>query len=359
MSGKATSPASNSYATSDTKAKNRKRRKIKQTKSQPDAVGTSPTTNEGEQQNERKTGKYPYPTDYNDHFETPQRAYEDILPIIGYVLKKKINRYNSQSDVTIYDPYFCTGRAATLLNATFEQHTTGNKRHTNIRIQHEKRDFYQDVRQNNTPQYDILVTNPPYSGDHKERCLEYVVDQLKNNQRPFFLLMPNYVASKEYFRKIVLEEKIQVVFITPSSKHPYEYDHPEGTGHETSPFASVWFCGLSCGDTDGTWKKNVRSTFDKFHTTKTNNNSSFDTPRIAMSLQELIGIGGLSGEKRKNPRQRKKMRQQATQKTINQAVGNNIQKNSDNSNSHQSFHGKRKESGSGGGGGGAKTKRRF
>ena len=25
---------------------------------------------------------------------------------------------------------------------------------------------------------------------------------------------------------------------------PYEYEHPEGTGHERPPFASIWYCGV-------------------------------------------------------------------------------------------------------------------
>ncbi|KAL9190980.1 hypothetical protein ACHAXT_000686 [Thalassiosira profunda] len=260
---------------------------------------------------------YPYPTDYNDHFETPARAYDDIYPLLQHILDKKRKRKKSSNSnqsspevrqPTIYDPYYCTGRAATLINDVFQRHRGGS-----ISIAHEKRDFYRDMQQKSIPQHDILVTNPPYSGDHKERCLQFAVDQLKTRGRPFFLLMPNYVATKDYFRKIVLEggegtKRIRTFYVTPAVDRPYEYDHPEGTGHAVSPFASVWFCGLSYGG----GKENSRAVTDafaKFHATRAL--AATGTPRIATSLQELIQMGGVSGQKRKNPRQRRKMRKEA------------------------------------------------
>jgi hypothetical protein len=258
---------------------------------------------------------YPYPTDYNDHFETPLRAYTDILPLMQSVIEAKSRSPNisksNPSKFTIYDPYFCTGRAATLLEQTFTKHNA--KSQTKVCIQHEKRDFYKDIRKNKVPQHDILVTNPPYSGNHKERCLEFAVGQLKSHGRPFFLLMPNYVASKEYFRKVVLEENVQNVFVAPSSSQPYEYDHPEGTGKETPPFQSVWFCGLIDGSDNNATMSTIKDGFMKYHSKYCKGDKSI-MPRIASSLQELIRIGGVSGEKRKNPRQRKKMRQLAMQK---------------------------------------------
>jgi len=230
-----------------------------------------------------------------------------------------------KTDKTIvYDPYYCTGRAAIHLDGVFQRHKSKKIMPSTIRIQHEKRDFYSDIQQKCVPKYDILITNPPYSGNHKERCLEFAINQLKNHGRPFFLLMPNYIAMKEYFRKIVLEDgigsgsrKIQTFYIAPSANHSYEYEHPEGTGHKVSPFSSVWFCGLSSsGGTSDV--KSVTGAFVKFHSSRSS--SLTGMPRIATSLQELIRVGGVSGEKRKNPRQRKKMRQQAMQRANNAGV---------------------------------------
>mmetsp|Transcript_32917 Transcript_32917/g.49609 ORF Transcript_32917/g.49609 Transcript_32917/m.49609 type:complete len:365 (-) Transcript_32917:33-1127(-) len=247
---------------------------------------------------------FPYPVDYNDHFETPQRAYADIYPLLQYCLQKQ--KKSNNEEAIIYDPYFCTGTAATLMEQTFKSNKDKSPLPSPVRIHHKKADFYVDVKQNKFPQYDILVTNPPYSSNHKERCLEFAVNQLKRNGRPFFLLMPNYVSTKEYWRKIT--QNIQVVFIAPSTSHPYEYNHPEGTGHEKSPFESVWFCGVS-GNED---MKALKDAFIKFHSKHT---TSTPIPRWADSLQGLIQVGGVSGEKRKNPRQRKKMRLLAMQKS--------------------------------------------
>lgn len=263
---------------------------------------------------------YPYKTDYNDHFETPSRAYDDIFPILEHVLlnkqKQKTNKQGtSKNEATIYDPYYCAGRAAILLTELFQRHKSKSLK---IHVKHDKRDFYRDIQENTVPRFDILVTNPPYSEDHKERCLQFAMEQLKNHGKPFFLLMPNYIAMKEYFRKTVLDcgsgsKRLQTFYITPSVK--YEYDHPDGTGHQTSPFASVWFCGLSYGDINQVSgsTKSILDSFTKFHRSSAKP-SQMGIPRIATTLPELIRIGGVSGEKRKNPRQRKKMKQQAMQR---------------------------------------------
>lgn len=254
-------------------------------------------------------GKFPYPTDYNDHFETPARAYEDIFPLMEYVLVGK-----QKKEATIYDPYYCAGRAATLLTDVFQQ----RRLQQSIRIQHQKRDFYHDIQMKTVPQYDVLVTNPPYSSNHKERCLDYAVQQLKQYGRPYFILMPNYVAMKEYYRKLVLyNDRIQTYYVVPSITNPYEYDHPEGTGYDVPPFASIWFCGMAY-TTDLTMnvgKLSIIDTFVRYHSGKGN------TPQIVSSLQELIQVGGLSGEKRKNPRQRRKMKQQAILGTSGSSAG--------------------------------------
>ncbi len=290
------------YKSSNKRKKNRKRKRS-------DAQATNINNiNHHAKSSNWTSASYPYPTDYNDHFETPQRAYNDIYPLLQYCLARNKNNNRSNEADIIYDPYFCTGSTATLMEKTFASNKQSLPLPTPVRIHHKKTDFYVDIKQNRFPQYDILVTNPPYSGNHKERCLEFAVNQLKSNGRPFFLLMPNYVSTKDYFKKITFAKTIQVIYIAPSSKCPYEYIHPEGTGHAKSPFESVWFCGVS-GNED---MKALKDAFVKFHS---KHNKNTPTPRWAESLQGLIRVGGVSGEKRKNPRQRKKMRLLAIQKS--------------------------------------------
>ncbi|KAL7453554.1 hypothetical protein ACHAWC_005713, partial [Mediolabrus comicus] len=308
--------------------KRKKNRKRKRTDAQATNINNN---NHHAKSSNWSSASYPYPTDYNDHFETPQRAYNDIYPLLQYCLTRNKNN-STNNKAVIYDPYFCTGSAVTLMEKTFASNKQSLPLPLAVRIHHKKADFYVDIKQNRIPQYDILVTNPPYSGNHKERCLEFAVNQLrsngpysgnhkerclefavnqlKSNGRAFFLLMPNYVSTKDYFKKITTAKTIQIIYIAPSSNCPYEYIHPEGTGHEKSPFESVWFCGVS-GSED---MKALKDAFVKFHS-KYNNSNGTPTPRWAESLQGLIRVGGVSGEKRKNPRQRKKMRLLAMQKS--------------------------------------------
>ena len=55
-----------------------------------------------------------------------------------------------------------------------------------------KEDFYLKHETGECPDYDILVTNPPYSEDHIEKILNFCV----NAGKPYFLLLPNYVYTK-------------------------------------------------------------------------------------------------------------------------------------------------------------------
>lgn len=164
---------------------------------------------------------YPYPVDYCDHFETSLLAYEDILPAISS-LAKFLGK--NEKKLKIYDPYYCAGSTLKLLNKLgFEN------------VIHRKRDFYADIKDSNIPDYDLLITNPPYSEDHKERCIKFCVE----SNKPWILLMPNYVTNKQYYRNLANGNEFYI-----SPKERYEYDHPEGTGHETSPFFSFWYLNL-------------------------------------------------------------------------------------------------------------------
>lgn len=242
---------------------------------------------------------YPYKVDYNDHFETPRRAYEDVLPLLDLLSpdrtpqnakeskKRKRSSSSNRDDHILYDPYYCAGRAKELLNSLGFPN-----------VQHEKRDFYADIRNGTVPKYDTLVTNPPYSEDHKERCIEYAVESLRKEGKPFLLLMPNYIALKEYWRKLIQnedgKEANDIVYVIPAS--PYEYDHPEGTGHDIPPFASLWFCGVG------------RNVMEECKSVYKGTSHSGSGPRIASSIKELQAVGAVKSGNRPNPKQRRKMR---------------------------------------------------
>lgn len=217
--------------------------------------------------------RFEYEVDYNDHFETPLIAYQDILPVLDGLKRKR-------ADHILYDPYYCNGRTACLLRQLgFDQ------------LIHAKRDFYKDIEQDNVPKHDTLVTNPPYSEIHKEKCIEFCARQFLQESRAFFLLMPNYVAARSYFRQILTEKKIveDVAYLVPS--RPYEYDHPEGTGHSIPPFNSLWFIGVG--------KHNIKRLKESWVTRP-------GEPKFVTTLEELESLSVISTQRRPNPRQRKK-----------------------------------------------------
>lgn len=231
---------------------------------------------------------FPFCADYNDHFETPAVAYRDILPLLDYL---KENRESHQ----LYDPFYCNGRTEVLLKGLG---------FTNVI--HRCRDFYKDVDDRTVPDHDTLITNPPYSDDHKEKSLTFALEQIRTKGRPFFLLMPNYIAARDYFRRLLSSNpQAGVVYVIPST--PYEYDHPEGTGHATSPFDSIWYCGIPADrveDAKEAWNKH----WIELDTTASSR--SRDRPRLVTSLEELEKLKAIPTAKRPNPRQRRKRRKQ-------------------------------------------------
>ena len=195
----------------------------------------------------------------------------------------------SNPQPVIYDPYYCDGRAAKLLR----QVGFGT-------VVHEKRDFYQDIRDKTVPPHDVLITNPPYSDQHKQQCLQYCFEQLKTHDKPFFVLLPAYVAARQYYKTLLDQYQAEsVVYSIP--KVNYEYSHPEGTGHETSPFQSLWFCGIG--------REAFRTIRHDWTELQAANNKAI--PTLALSLFDLEDAGIISTAKRPNPKQRRKKRKQA------------------------------------------------
>ena len=293
---------------------------------------------------------YPYKVDYNDHFETPLVAYTDILPLLDAVAprceefrsskkKKRCRQKKNKDDETcqsssagigtntdtgtgtnnrcshiIYDPYYCNGRTKQLFNSLG---------FTNV--QHEKRDFYKDIKHNTLPDFNTLVTNPPYSQDHKEKCMLFAIKRLRETTNPFFILMPNYVACRNHFRTAISiknlsqtkskqqkehggNDPLDIMYVVPST--PYEYEHPEGTGKEIPPFASIWFCGIPVNKVESV-KEAFRNTYGEDSIgvpPMGRNRTNSSTPRLVSSLSELKKLNAVPTVKRLNPRQRKKAR---------------------------------------------------
>ena len=261
---------------------------------------------------------YPYSTDYNDHFETPLQAYQDIAPFVirscvaaatSSSMGAQAKKHTASSVFTLYDPYYCQGRTETYLQQALalqeedptSSTTSTDKQKKSYRLIHRKRDFYQDIQNQQIPDHDLFITNPPYSDDHKIKCLEFAVhnqrskhkttniDGASNTKIPFMILMPDYVAGKDYFRKAT--QNINMVFLRPKTR--YQYDHPENTGKETSPFQSLWYCG------------NIPPEVWKDYPCSTATTSSLE---LFTSIEELQRRGVLATGNRKGARERKRQR---------------------------------------------------
>jgi hypothetical protein len=85
-----------------------------------------------------------FEVDYNDHFETPKKAYEDLTYILD-ILAAEQGR--GRSTVTLYDPYYCQGNMLNYLH----QLSFPN-------VINENKDFYQGIQLKTIPG---MSTAPP------------------------------------------------------------------------------------------------------------------------------------------------------------------------------------------------------
>ena len=120
--------------------------------------------------------QWAFETDYLDHFETPPDAFADVMPLlrcraldVAATPRRGSGSNNGADDddnaaatalreLCVYDPYYCQGavrRALVALGCA-----PG-------RVLNENADFYAAVEARRVPAHDLLLTNPPYSGDHK------------------------------------------------------------------------------------------------------------------------------------------------------------------------------------------------
>lgn len=169
---------------------------------------------------------HPFDTKSDDHCETGVDAYRDVAPLLS-ALARALGK--KDKDLAIYDPYYCDG--AVVRNLA----TLG---FTNVYNRCE--DFYK--RMGSPPPHDVLLTNPPYSGDHVEKLLAFE----RRNSKPTLLLMPNYVSAKTYFPRsrfsFVVPRK-RYMYWTPKGLRPKDklQSHVGAAGVRTSPFVSFWY----------------------------------------------------------------------------------------------------------------------
>ena len=234
-----------------------------------------------------------FSADFNDHFETPFQAYADLAPLL---------RCLNARTKTIYDPFFCKGAMV---------HHLAKLGFPNVVNRNE--DFWQLLRTRTLPAFDIVVTNPPYSDEDKERTVKFVAASGK----PGFVLLPSYCANKGWFKRacnfggaaaggggsasggggssILSADRVFVV--RPGID--YQYTHIEGKGHKASPFHSSWFCLNMDYEVAQRAMLGFRGDSGR---------DSGGGPRVC-PVKDLKAVG-VQFKKRLNPKQRKALRKQ-------------------------------------------------
>eukprot|EP00049_Salpingoeca_infusionum_P009832 m.167268 g.167268 ORF g.167268 m.167268 type:complete len:480 (+) comp14456_c0_seq1:306-1745(+) len=179
------------------------------------------------------TAGLPWECDEADHCETPLLAYQHIAPLLD-ALAAILGK--TRETLFVYDPYYCGGGVGNKLQQLgFE------------RVYNKCEDFYQVVKEDKVPLYDVLVTNPPYSSkpvDHVAKLGKF----LAKSKKPFLIVQPNYVYMKPYWQTSMRKMKAVVAYVTPAQPRTYVYKAPQGfrslksKAMSTSPFVTMWYC---------------------------------------------------------------------------------------------------------------------
>ena len=138
----------------------------------------------------------------SDNYKTNKNEWERI---VDFIPKNK----------KIWCPFYCDGTQKTYF------------KELGFDVIHEDKDFF-----SYTPEYDIVVDNPPFS-KKKE-----VLKKLKAIDKPFILICPSMMLAYKYFQE---DFKNDIQVIIPSKRINFTHlTNPKK--HYTPPFASFYFC---------------------------------------------------------------------------------------------------------------------
>jgi len=188
---------------------------------------------------------FPYPTDPDDHCETPLVAYQHVIPLLKRIQKECGNIPSEK--LMIYDPYFCDGSVVKHM-ASFGYPNVYNQKEDCYQIW-EQEELHAKTSSSTSllPSFDVFVTNPPYSGDHIDRLMKFVTSSTVFQSRPWCLLMPNWVHKKDYYINAIQNNGIQPFYVVPKKRYVYEppkdfrSKKASDTHKKSSPFVSMWY----------------------------------------------------------------------------------------------------------------------
>ena len=121
-----------------------------------------------------------------DDAETPLEAYShvsEILRLFASNMKKK------PSKLRLWDPFYCKG--------TMRAHLKSLGFH---RVYNKAEDAWSVIQDQREPEFDVLLSNPPFSGENIPRLLHYCQTRVRT---PWLLLLPHYVARKAAFLEYI------------------------------------------------------------------------------------------------------------------------------------------------------------
>lgn len=182
---------------------------------------------------------HPFATDPGDHAETPLCAYAHIAPLLRRLAKRL---GTTPAALRIYDPFYCEGACVRHLASL------GFTSVINI-----NEDFYSRWAADAIPAFDVLLTNPPFSGDHLARTFEFAT----SCARPFLLLLPQYVSRKAFLLEWQSGARPsaprRLCFVGPAAE-PYVFAAPnrEDVRAFRAPEESGGVAGSSAGGGNGT-----------------------------------------------------------------------------------------------------------
>jgi hypothetical protein len=125
-----------------------------------------------------------------DHMETSERAIRDVAHVLHIVASCCLPGGSPHSALRLWDPFYCQGT----VKVHYRQH--------GFPLCHNRReDFYAVWKAGAQPPHDMLVTNPPFSGDHIQRALQFCAEEI---QTPWAMLLPTTVLLRSWWSAMAL-----------------------------------------------------------------------------------------------------------------------------------------------------------
>jgi hypothetical protein len=138
----------------------------------------------------------------SDNYTTNKKGWE--------IIKKYI-----PTDKVIWAPFYCDGKQKDYF------------REMGLEIIHDDRDFF-----NYTPNYDIIIDNPPFS-KFREVCL-----RLKEIDKPFIIIAVSNIIISKWFQ-LYFKDHLQLII--PLKRLTFSHLNNPKKGY-TPPFGTMYFC---------------------------------------------------------------------------------------------------------------------